>query len=181
MIFEKNIFAGTELISIGIVVSLSGLKGELKIHPFFLNATELNELIKFSKELYIEQNSFPKKINYKNSKIQNNHLIFTSKELNSIGDASGLENRKVFVRSSMFTSFLEASNSIVQYLDYQVHDTKLGNLGKIFDFMMGGQNAIVVINEEKKEIIIPFIEPLVIEVDKPNRKIITDLPEGFLE
>lgn len=181
MIFEKNIFAGTELISIGIVVSLSGLKGEFKIYPFFLNATELNELVKFSQELYIEQNSFPKKLNYRNSKIQSNHLIFSSKELNSIGDASGLENRKVFVKSNMFANFLETTNSIVQYLDYQVEDTKLGNLGKIFDFMLGGQNAIVVINEEKKEVIIPFIEPIVIEVDKPNKKIITDLPEGFLE
>jgi len=58
----------------------------------------------------------------------------------------------------------------VQLVDYEVH-TKTGEfVGIVSDILSTAGQKILIIPKENKEIMIPFCDPFIEEVDKENKK-----------
>jgi 16S rRNA processing protein RimM len=64
---------------------------------------------------------------------------------------------------------------------FAVEDEVLGALGVIEDVMTAGPNRLLVLNHQGKEILIPINSPFIISVNKSRKRIIVNLPEGFLD
>jgi 16S rRNA processing protein RimM len=54
-------------------------------------------------------------------------------------------------------------------------------LGKIKDLIEAGSNSVIVVAKGKQEIMVPFNDEFIVEVDHGNNKVIVDLPPGLLD
>lgn len=68
-----------------------------------------------------------------------------------------------------------------EIIGFDVSDETLGALGKITDVTQTGLNKLLVVEYNKKEILIPINSPLIVGVHKSTRKISVNLPEGYLD
>ena len=67
-----------------------------------------------------------------------------------------------------------------EIIDFEVYDHQIGLLGKI-DGVIAGPNRLLSIQYQGKEILIPTNGPFIKAVNKANKRIDVELPEGFLE
>lgn len=55
------------------------------------------------------------------------------------------------------------------------------DLGAIDDLLEAGSNSVIVVRNDKREIMVPFIDEFVVEVDYTGKKVIVDLPPGLAD
>jgi 16S rRNA processing protein RimM len=64
---------------------------------------------------------------------------------------------------------------------FAVEDQVLGSLGEIEGVMAAGPNRLLVLNHQGKEVLIPINSPFIISVNKSRKRVVVNLPEGFLD
>jgi 16S rRNA processing protein RimM len=70
---------------------------------------------------------------------------------------------------------------IHQLIGCSCEDRLLGPLGTIDDVISDGGGELLVVRAGDREVLVPFVTALVPEVDVNSRRVVTTLPEGFLE
>jgi 16S rRNA processing protein RimM len=63
----------------------------------------------------------------------------------------------------------------------EVHDIQAGNVGSVQKVLDYGVNPLIEVLFEGREILIPLVDSIVQRVDKKNKIIHVELPEGLLE
>ncbi len=71
------------------------------------------------------------------------------------------------------------------YYYFQILDmgvwTKEGELlGTVKEILNTGSNDVYVVRDQQRDVLVPAIEDVVVEVDVKNRRMVVDLPEGLL-
>ena len=69
----------------------------------------------------------------------------------------------------------------VNFEGYSVIDQNLGELGEIVFIDNYSGNIVITINYKGNELLVPFNEDLLIEMDNEHRKITLNLPDGLVE
>ena len=86
--------------------------------------------------------------------------------------------KKAFALSDFI---LEDDESLKEFIGYAIIDTKLGNIGNIADVDEKTDNAIIkVIHPTGVEIILPFNDDFIIEIDDDLKTIEFNAPEGLI-
>ena len=67
------------------------------------------------------------------------------------------------------------------FIGFSVEDVKYGHLGMVVDYDDSTMNVLLKINNAGKELLLPAHEDFIMEVDKENKKLIVQIPEGLLE
>jgi 16S rRNA processing protein RimM len=70
---------------------------------------------------------------------------------------------------------------IHQLIGCACEDRALGPLGTIADVISDGGGELLLVRDERRELLVPFVTVLVPEVDIASQRVVTTLPEGFLE
>ena len=162
---------------VGTIVGIFGNKGDLKITPLIYPADYLLELNSF----YVEnEDSIKQEFNIVKSKKHKNVYLFSVEGINDMDVASNLVGLSVFVPSIEFKE--------LQKNEYYYHDlegmaayTESGSLiGKIDHIIKGGNDILVIKNEDGKEIMVPFVDKLVPEVNLKERTITVNAIEGLI-
>lgn len=68
-----------------------------------------------------------------------------------------------------------------EVIGFEVIDENFGALGKVTSIMQTGANKLLVIDNNKKELLIPINGPLIQSINKSKEKISVNLPDGFLD
>ena len=162
---------------VGTIVGTFGNKGDVKIIPLINPADYLLEL----NSIFIE-NSDTAKQEFKviRSKKHKNVYLFTIEGINDMNVAKGLSGLSVYVPSIEFKE--------LQKNEYYYHDlegltayTESGNLiGKVNHIIKGGNDILVIKDETGKEIMVPFADELVPEVNLKEKTIIINAIEGLI-
>ena len=162
---------------VGTIVGTFGNKGDVKITPLINPADYLLEL----NSIFIE-NSDTAKQEFKviRSKKHKNVYLFTIEGINDMNVAEGLSGLSVYVPSIEFKK--------LQKNEYYYHDlegltayTESGNLiGKVDHIMKGGNDILVIKDETGKEIMVPFADELVPEVNLKEKTITVNAIEGLI-
>jgi len=166
-----------KVIRIGKVSRLHGFKGELslKVEPEFMDVLEEVELV------FIE-------VDRKQVPFFIEHVRFTStgfalvkfEEVSTEAEAQRLRNCEVFIREEdMDAEEMEAMEASKMH-GYLVIDKHHGELGKVAELVIHPGNSFIVIEREDGEVMIPFHEDIVVEVDDANKKIHVITPEGLI-
>ena len=65
---------------------------------------------------------------------------------------------------------------------YEVVDSRLGDLGKVKEVNDATANVLLVVDTpDGDELLVPFVDEFVEEIDQDNKRIVVSLPEGLLE
>ncbi len=170
---EENENNAPRFLTIGEVVGSRGLRGELKV----LIVTQFPE--RFAELTTVYLNESPYEVEY--HRIQKRMVILKLKGVDSIDEAEKLRGKLVEVSLSEAVPLGEEHYFHYQIvgLDVWTRDGKL--IGKVEEILTLPANDVYLVRANQKEVLIPAIEDVVLEIDLERRRIIIEPIPGLLD
>lgn len=160
------------VLEIGKIVNTHGLRGEVKIVPW-TNTPDVFEDIRY---VYVKN----EKLEIKNVKYQKNNIIVKFSGLDDISEAEFLKNAVVTTDREQLGELPDGEYYIADLIGCEVMSEDGELYGKLTDVLPTGSNDVYVVKrEEKRDLLIPVIDGVVLDVDINNKKIIVRLMEGL--
>lgn len=164
---------------VGKIINTHGIKGEVKVKRI----TDFAERFAVGEIVYVidQSNSFiPLTIDGFRTQKNNDLLHFAGYD--SINDVEQLKGINLHIKEEQLTDLAEHEYYYHEIINCIVVTTTGDELGVIDHILSPGANDVWVVKEKSgKEILIPYIEDVVKEVDIKNKKVIIELMEGLIE
>lgn len=157
-----------EILRVGKIVNTHGLKGEVKVIPLTDDPKRYNDLEK------VLIDNIERKIIGR--KFQKDRVIVKIEGIDSIEEAEKYKNKYIEISREDAVELEEDCYFITDLIGSTVVDTDGNNLGKIYEVLQTKNNDVYWIREPK-EILIPVLLDIVLDIDIDN-KIITIKPVG---
>ena len=169
---------------IGIITSSHGVKGKLNIKSL----SDFKERFTQPGSRWL-QKSDEEPIEYKLisgfQKPGKESFIISLKGITDRTEADNLKQYKLLVKSNDIPKLKDDEFHLNQLLDCDVklHDeTEIKVIGKVVDLITESNNLIVIrLNENNRNVLIPFVREIVTTIDKKNKYLIIDPPKGLLD
>lgn len=159
---------------IGEIISLHGIKGEVKVYPATDDIRRYDDLKSFyivdsidaSDDVFNDISTYEKE----GTKYIKNTVILKIKGIDTIEDAQNLLKKNIYVKRIDAVKLKDNEYFIVDLIGMSTYlDDKL--LGEIVDVMRTKAHDILVVSCEGKEILIPFVDVYVSSIDRDARKV----------
>ena len=169
-----------KLVSIGKIINVRGLKGELKVKSL----TDFSSLrYKKGNELYIENEDTGEKNTYKvdsHSKSGDFDYVHFS-GITTIDDAQKFKNCYIKISIDKLPSLKENQFYFYQLIGLKVFTDNNQLIGEVIEIINNGaQHIIKVRDKNQKNVLIPFVKAFINNVDLENKIIIINKIEGLL-
>ena len=142
----------------------------------------LNELVNIDeniKSIFLDLNGSQVPYFIEDCRPNNAGYILKLETIDVVDMSKKLIGKKAFALSDFI---LEEDESLKEFIGYAIIDSKLGNIGNIEDVDEKTDNAIIkVIHPSGVEIILPFNDDFIIEIDDDLKTIEFNAPEGLIE
>ena len=162
---------------VGTIVGVFGNKGEVKINPLIIPSDYLLQV----DSIFVEgENAEKQKFKVIKSKRHKNIYLFSLEGIDNMDVAESLRGLSIYVDN---LEFKDLQSNEYYYHDLQglsVYSERGDLIGKVDHILKGGQDILVIKNEEGKEIMIPFVDELVPEVNLKEKTIIVNPIEGLV-
>jgi len=160
-------------IKIGKITRHHGLKGEVRFLYYGKVLSDFNY-----QELYIFEREEPVKLTVEKFRFHKNFVLIKFKEFNSIDEVeSKLKGRNVYIKEDQLPELEEDEYYWHDLIGCKVIDVEKGELGKVVDLINAG-NDVLVVKKGKSEILIPFIDSVILDVDVKNKIIKVSMLEA---
>jgi len=104
--------------------------------------------------------------------------ILNLEDINEVEPAKMLIGKDVFIKDEIVNKLPD--DSPLLWIGFNIVDKEKGGIGKIEDVVQTGHQWLGKLTYEGREVLIPLIDQLIIEVNRRNKFIRMDLPEGLL-
>ena len=163
-----------DLLEIGKIVNTHGIRGEVKIQPW-CDEPELFDELEY---LFIEG----EKYNIVRNRFHKTCQIVQLENVNSIDDAERFKNQIVYINRDA----LELPEGRYYIADIEGLTVKEQNgriLGVVDEIIKTGSNDVYSLKDtfNKKPVLIPVIEGVVLETDIDGGYIVVKLPKGLID
>ena len=165
------------MIRIGKIVATHGLKGSLVL----THVVGESNWLKKDDVLFLELNKgsyIPFFVT--DAKAANNEeYVLNLEDVAEVESARELIGRHAYVKEDILTKHV--NDSPLLWLGFNIVDKEKGSLGIIEDVLQTGHQWLAKITYEGREVLIPLVEQMIIDVNVRNKFIRVNLPEGLLE
>jgi 16S rRNA processing protein RimM len=103
----------------------------------------------------------------------------TLEDVERVEDAKKLIGKNVYVKEDIIAGY--SKESPLLWIGFNIVDKTLGSLGQIEDVFQAGPQWLAKIDHEGKEVLIPLIDQMILDLNIRNKFIRMDLPEGLLD
>lgn len=176
---ELHITGFPALRSVGYVQRLVAYQGQVQIYLDY----DLLNLDKFPSYVWMLQygKPVPFKVVDHQAHTANEQRLFLE-DITDEESAKRYKNLSVLVEIEQFSKYFEDTVSYDYLIDYRVSDKTQGPLGEVIDVLINdnGHDNLVV-NYRDQEVIIPFVEAIILSINEEAHTIDVDLPEGLLD
>jgi 16S rRNA processing protein RimM len=160
---------------IGYISKTHGLKGHVILR--------LNEYVRINEEaiksIFIELNGAPVPYFIEDLRPNNSGYILKLETIDIVETSKKLIGKKV---STLTDFILEEEESLKEFIGYTIIDVKNGNIGTIADVDEKTDNVIIKVTHPTGiEIILPFNDDFIIEIDDDLKTIDFNAPEGLID
>ncbi|MFM1650743.1 ribosome maturation factor RimM [Brevibacillus sp. B_LB10_24] len=169
----------TRYFLIGKLVNTQGLRGEVRVIP----TTDFpEERFRVGSEMYLFHDSLPQplKLAVASRRTQKEFEIISFKGYPSINDVEKFKGGELKVSEDQLMELEEDEFYIHQLVGCEVVTDEGEPLGKLVDVLQPGANDVWVVRGVRGEILLPYIDDCIKEVDVVNKKIVCHLMEGLL-
>ena len=167
-----------ELFQAGKIVRTFGSKGELVVQFDDVSPEIYNKLE--SVFIKINENLVPFFIESTQIRVKNQAIV-KFLDVTSSEEIASLLGCSIYLQASILPKSRGHKSYEFDISGFSVHDTHHGDIGKITSILDLPQHSLLVIDFEGKEILIPIAEEIIIKIDKKNKVVYTDTPEGLVE
>jgi 16S rRNA processing protein RimM len=162
----------------GTFVKVNGVKGELIIHSYF----RLPDKIKSIPFIFIEIDGILVPFCVLNFFIRSDFSAVSKLEgIDTKDDALEFVDKKVFISKDYLNISPEPEFSLLQYIDFVIFDSQEKELGKIVEIIEIPENPIAKIIINKKEVLIPINNKVIISVNMNKKIIFLNISQGLLD
>jgi 16S rRNA processing protein RimM len=163
-------------LAIGKVVGTHGIRGDLKVLSY---ADSLDPFAP-GKGLVLSKNGRPVGFFTVASSRPHKRVILLALEgIHSIEDAEDWIGCDLLMERSALPRLEEDSYYWIDIIGMDVYTVGNRHLGNVEAIFPTGSNDVYVVREGKKEILIPAIDSVVIDIDMEKKILRVDLPEGL--
>ena len=169
-----------ELITIGKICGVHGVRGELKVFPLTDDAHRFLKL----KECFLidEKQKDPVKVTAKHARLDKGLVLLTLEGTEDRTAAELLKGKTIAVSRENAVKLPEGRYFVVDLIGLEVIDDERGPLGKISDCYETGANHIIEIKRKgKKDLLIPYLNAICYDVNIEGGTFKVRLPEGLYE
>lgn len=163
---------------IGKIVNTHGIKGELKVVPLTDDIKRYDDL----EWVYIDINGKLEKYTIESVRYHKQNVVLKLNSVNDMNKAEVLKNSFIKIPRELAIRLPENAYFICDIIGCIVVDEANNVLGKVYDVIETGSNDVYVLKaENKKDILIPAIKDVVMNVDIANKTISVKLLEGLVD
>ncbi|MDD6485286.1 MAG: ribosome maturation factor RimM [Clostridiales bacterium] len=167
-----------EFLEAGKIINTHGLRGEVKLVTW----TDFPEDFEALEHLYVNRKTGQETLTIENIKYQKNNIIVKFKEISDINEAQKYKNLIVLADRSELGELPEGVHYIVDLIGLDIVDENGEKIGVLQDVLNTGANDIYEIKREgAKNMLLPVIDDVVLDIDIENGKITVKIPEGLDE
>jgi 16S rRNA processing protein RimM len=160
-----------ELTSVGYFSKTHGIKGHLVLKTDALfDPAEI-------KAVFIQAGGSKAPYFVVEFKETNDSVMFLLEEINSVEKAKLLTGKEVFIESR----FIEEDEAAENWNGFELIDATVGSLGEIIETSDNGEQVLVSVLYQNKEVILPLVDDFITRIDEENRKIFYEAPEGLID
>ncbi|MGL4731621.1 MAG: ribosome maturation factor RimM [Clostridium sp.] len=153
-----------EFMSIGQITKPHGVRGEVKVFSLTDSLEEFTTLEK----VYIDDEE--RKIT--SCKLQSDRAILKIEGIESMNDAEKYRNKYIKIHRDDARELEEDAYYIADLIDCKVIDTEGKELGKVYDVLETGSNDVYWVKGGEKEVLVPALKEIVVNVDIEKSEII---------
>ncbi len=167
------------MLEIGKIVNTHGLRGEVKIVPW----TDYPDDFERIKNVCIKMRDKSMDCTIKSVKYQKNNIIVGFKEIKDINEAELWKNAVVYASREELGDLPEGVYYVADLIGMQVYDNDNNEtIGEIADVLKTGSNDVYVVKRaDKKDLLLPVIDDVVLDVDTEKRIVSVHIMEGLDE
>lgn len=166
-----------DLLQVGIISSMHGLRGEVKVFP----TTDDPNRFKKLKSVILDTGRETMDLKIEQVKFFKQFVILKFKEYNDINEVEKFKGKGLFVTRENAVKLKPNEYFIADMIGMQVCTDDGKELGILTDVLETGANDVYVVETpDRKEILLPAIKECILNVDIQERKMEVHLMEGLV-
>ena len=163
------------MIEIGKIVNVHGLKGEVKIVPWL----DFPEMFEVFDTVYIDEGKT--EFDVRSVKYQKSNIIAGFEQVTDANAAQLLKNKTLYVPRELFDDLPEGTYLIADIIGLKVVDDTT-EYGVVTDVIQTGSNDVYVVERTgDKPLLVPALKDVILDTNIENGIITVKLPEGLLD
>ena len=165
-----------DLLEVGKIVNTHGLHGEVKVVPW----TDYPEVFEDIETVYIKKKSEYERLDIAGIKYQKNNLIIRFAQLKDINEAEKYKNKVLYAERESLGELPEGVYYIADLIGLDVVKEDGEKVGVIADVFNTGSNDIYEVKREgQKNLLLPVIDDVVLNIDIENKRVTVRMMEGL--
>lgn len=165
-----------DLLEVGKIVNTHGLKGEVKVVPW----TDSPEVFEDIEYVYVKKKTEYERLDIAGLKYQKNNLIVRFSQFNHINDAEFYKNQVIYAERDMLGELPEGVYYIADLIGSDIVTEDGEKIGVLSDVFNTGSNDIYEVKREgKKNLLLPVIDEVVLNIDIENKRITVKMLDGL--
>ena len=168
-----------ECFYLGKIAKKFSFKGEVLVYL----DTDEPELYENMESVFVEFNNHLVPFFIEKSALHKNDFLRVKfEDVNTEAEAEDILNCPIYLPLNMLPKLSGNKFYFHEVIGFNVEDKRLGIVGKIVSINDStAQPLFEVINNSGTEILIPMIDHFLVKIDRDNKKVVMNLPEGLIE
>ena len=163
---------------LGKIAKKFSFKGEVLLYL----DTDEPELYENMESVFVEFNKNLVPFFIENSSLHKNDFLRVQfEDVDSEEEADSIINCDVYLPLSMLPKLSGNKFYFHEVIGFEIEDKRLGVFGKIVSINDTTAQPLFEVLNGEVEMLIPMIDHFLVEIDRKNKKVIMDLPEGLVE
>jgi 16S rRNA processing protein RimM len=166
----------SELLEVGVVAGTHGLRGDLRIRPLPTGDLALPGAV----TVYLAgDDGTPVRYSAVRSSLHKQHILLRLKGLESLAAVEPLVGASVWMAKAELPELDEGHFFWSDLEGASVIDRRRGLLGQVTGMFATAAHEVIEVEGSAGETLIPAIQPFLLELDRDQRRLLVDLPDGL--
>ncbi|MDO5292081.1 MAG: ribosome maturation factor RimM [bacterium] len=167
-----------QLLRVGVISNTHGIRGEVKVFPTTNDASRFDYL----KEVILDTGKEQMTLHVSNVKYFKQFVILKFKEFDNINDIERYKGKDLFVTRENAVPLEEGEYYIADLIGCKVVTDEGNDLGELIDVMETGANDVYVVKtKDRGEVLLPYIDECILNIDIDNKEITAHIMPGLLD
>ena len=167
-----------ECFYLGKIAKKFSFKGEVLVYL----DTDEPELYENMESVFVEFNKNLVPFFIENSSLHKNDFLRVQfEDVDSEAEADTLIGCDVYLPLAMLPKLEGNKFYFHEVIGFEIEDKRLGVFGKIVSINDSSAQPLFEVVNGEVEILVPMIDQFLIKIDRENKKVVMDLPEGLVE
>ena len=167
-----------DLVVIGRITKPHGIGGEVRVTTF----TESPRVFTQYERIYLRlPDGEPRLMKIRTARLHKNGVLLQLENVVDRNRAEELVGAELLIRREWLPEPDEDEYYWIDLIGLQVVTNTGEPLGRVVNLMAGSEDDLLVVKEGEREILLPFRNEIIREVDLNQGRIVVDPPEGLLD